>query len=104
MAQLLSPKARLWISGRKRQKKQRPLLLKRPIWMHCASLGEFEQGRPLLESIKKQYPDVPLLLTFFSPSGYEIRKSYPHVDDVRYLPLDTPAQMARFVKKIDPRS
>ena len=59
------------------------------IWMHCASLGEFEQGRPILEKLKLQYPNHKLVLTFFSPSGYEVRKNYELVDVVCYLPLDS---------------
>lgn len=65
------------------------------VWFHAASLGEFEQGRPLIESIKKNYPNQKILLTFFSPSGYEVRKNYPFVDEVLYLPIDTSAN-ARF--------
>jgi len=62
----------------------------RPIvWVHCASLGEFEQGRPIIEAIRKQHPDYRILLTFFSPSGYEIRKNYDLADYICYLPADT---------------
>lgn len=73
------------------------------IWFHCASLGEFEQGRPLMEKIKQQHPRQPLLLTFFSPSGYEIRKNYKGVDYVCYLPLDTAANAATFLDIIQPQ-
>ena len=59
------------------------------IWMHCASLGEFEQGRPIIEELKQIYPHKKLVLTFFSPSGYEVRKNYKLADVVCYLPLDT---------------
>lgn len=81
-------KAKQWVEGRK----------KRPepsndqdswVWFHAASLGEFEQGRPLIEALKKQYPQLKISLTFFSPSGYEIRKNYPLADEVLYLPIDT---------------
>ncbi len=71
--------------------------------MHCASLGEFEQGRPLLEEIRKEYPHYKLLLTFFSPSGFEIRKKYEGADAVFYLPIDTPANAKRFVSIVKPK-
>ncbi len=67
------------------------------IWFHCASLGEFEQGRPVLESFKQQYPAYSILLTFFSPSGYEVRKHYPQADFICYVPWDTPARAEAFV-------
>lgn len=76
---------------------------KRPVWIHAASLGEFEQGRPLIERIRREHPDVPILLTFFSPSGYEVRKNYPLVDCVTYLPVDTPANARCFVETVNPR-
>ena len=60
------------------------------IWVHASSLGEFEQGRPLIEKIKAQYPDYKILLTFFSPSGFEVRKNYDGADVICYLPFDTP--------------
>ena len=59
------------------------------VWVHAASLGEFEQGRPIMEKIKEKHPDMKILLTFFSPSGYEVRKNYEGADIVCYLPLDT---------------
>ncbi|MEQ9301060.1 MAG: glycosyltransferase N-terminal domain-containing protein [Cyclobacteriaceae bacterium] len=68
-----------------------------PIWIHAASLGEFEQGRPIIESIKSQYPKTKILLTFFSPSGYEVRKNYSQADIVTYLPFDTPANAKAFL-------
>ena len=67
------------------------------LWFHAASLGEFEQGRPLIERIRKQYPQYKILLTFFSPSGYEVRKNYDGADIVCYLPLDTPRNVRRFL-------
>ncbi len=67
------------------------------IWVHAASLGEFEQGRPIIEAIRAQYPHYKILLTFFSPSGYDIRKNYPGADYVSYLPVDTAANARRFV-------
>ena len=70
------------------------------IWFHVASLGEFEQGRPLIESLKSQYPNQKVLITFFSPSGYEIKKDYKYADLVLYLPFDTPENARRFLSKI----
>lgn len=70
--------------------------------MHCASLGEFEQGRPVLEAIREQYPGYALLLTFFSPSGYELRKKYPGVDFVFYLPVDSPYSAKSFLDIVQP--
>ena len=72
------------------------------IWVHCASLGEFEQGRPLIEHIKKQYPAYQILLTFFSPSGYEIRKNYEQADYVCYLPVDTLSNVRKFLDLVNP--
>lgn len=72
------------------------------VWMHCASLGEFEQGRPLLEEMKQQYPSYKFLLTFFSPSGYEIRKDYDGADWVFYLPLDGARNAKRFLEIVHP--
>lgn len=72
------------------------------IWFHAASLGEFEQGRPLIEKIKKEYPNYKILLTFFSPSGYEVRKNYEQADIVTYLPIDTVANAQRFLRIVRP--
>ncbi|MFM8914281.1 MAG: 3-deoxy-D-manno-octulosonic acid transferase [Flammeovirgaceae bacterium] len=72
------------------------------VWVHCASLGEFEQGRPIIELIKEQRHDLKILLTFFSPSGYEIRKNYAQADYVYYLPWDTPGNAQRFVQIVKP--
>jgi 3-deoxy-D-manno-octulosonic-acid transferase len=107
LASPFNTKARLWINGRK------GLIRKisghftpddRVVWFHAASLGEFEQGRPLMEAIRNNQPDVKLLLTFFSPSGYEVRKNYPLADLVCYLPLDTQYLMKRFVNEVNPES
>jgi len=97
-------KARQWIRGRKGLMKKikstigpaLPL-----IWFHCSSLGEFEQGRPLIESIRKRDPGRNILLTFYSPSGYEIRKDYPGADFVFYLPLDTRRNARRFLRVLN---
>ena len=72
------------------------------IWMHCASLGEFEQGRPIIEKLKVQYPTYKLVITFFSPSGYEIRKNYEVADVVCYLPLDSKKNAKQFLTVVHP--
>ncbi|MFN6944027.1 MAG: 3-deoxy-D-manno-octulosonic acid transferase [Cytophagaceae bacterium] len=72
------------------------------IWFHTASLGEFEQARPIMEALKEKHPDLSIILTFFSPSGYEIRKNYAYADHVYYLPADTPANAEKFIEIIDP--
>ena len=73
------------------------------IWVHAASLGEFEQGRPLMDRIRKFHPEYKILLTFFSPSGYEVRKNYPGADVVTYLPIDTPKNVAAFISAVQPK-
>lgn len=72
------------------------------VWFHAASLGEFEQGRPVIEALKKVQPTCKILLTFFSPSGYEVRKNYNGADIVCYLPLDTPRNAKRFIDLVNP--
>lgn len=99
IAALWNPKARLWIAGRKAKL---PAFGAPVIWMHCASLGEFEQGRPVLEGVKQRFRGYNILLTFFSPSGYEIRKNYTGADAVLYLPLDGKKSAADFIEKINP--
>lgn len=74
----------------------------RLVWFHAASLGEFEQGRPVMEALKKSRPDTKIILTFFSPSGYEIRKNYQGADYIYYLPSDTPRHARRFVELVRP--
>lgn len=76
--------------------------LSKYVWFHAASLGEFEQGRPLMERIRKEHPQYKILLTFFSPSGYEVRKNYEGADIICYLPLDTPLNVRRFFRLIHP--
>ena len=73
------------------------------IWVHCASLGEFEQGRPVIEKLKESYPNHKILITFFSPSGYEVRKNYPGADYVFYLPLDTAKNARKFLNIVYPQ-
>ncbi|MFM7725949.1 MAG: 3-deoxy-D-manno-octulosonic acid transferase, partial [Flavobacteriales bacterium] len=72
------------------------------MWFHCASLGEFEQGRPVIERIRRDFPRYRMLLTFFSPSGYEIRKAYNRVDGVFYLPADTQSNARDFLEIVRP--
>lgn len=72
------------------------------VWMHCSSLGEFEQGRPVMEAIRQQYPNVKVLLTFFSPSGYEVRKNNSGADYVMYLPIDSRANARKFINIVQP--
>ncbi|MCM1111507.1 MAG: hypothetical protein NC336_09880 [Clostridium sp.] len=74
----------------------------RPVWIHAASLGEFEQGRPLIERFRREHPEQKILLTFFSPSGYEVRKNYPLADCVCYLPFDTPGRVRAFLDAARP--
>ncbi|MCX6234887.1 MAG: 3-deoxy-D-manno-octulosonic acid transferase [Bacteroidetes bacterium] len=93
-------KAAKWIQGRRNQfdhisqaiKTERPL-----VWFHCASLGEFEQGRPVLEAFRREHPDFLVLLTFFSPSGYEVRRNYPDADYIFYLPFDIRKNAEKFI-------
>ncbi|ADB41796.1 3-deoxy-D-manno-octulosonic acid transferase [Spirosoma linguale] len=102
-----NPKARLWVEGRRNWSDRLRQLLggnAQPIaWFHAASLGEFEQGRPVIEAFREVYPDYKILLTFFSPSGYEVRKDYDGADYILYLPADTPANARQFVTLVRPR-
>ncbi len=101
---LFNPKAKLFINGRKNtytQIAQKINPNEKQIWFHFASLGEFEQGRPVLEKLKSLYPAKKIVVTFFSPSGYEIRKNYA-LADVFYLPIDTAANAKRFIASINP--
>ena len=99
-------KARIWYDGRTGLLPKIATAFagntKPVIWVHCASLGEFEQGLPVMEALRKQYPGHLLLLTFFSPSGYEIRKGHPVADLVFYLPMDSQANAARFFDLVKP--
>jgi 3-deoxy-D-manno-octulosonic-acid transferase len=106
IASFFNEKAKKWRAGRKDifiklkeaiQDSAQPLA-----WFHCASLGEFEQGRPVIETFRKKFPDYKILLTFFSPSGYEVRKDYKEVDYVFYLPLDTPYNAKQFIEIVKP--
>jgi 3-deoxy-D-manno-octulosonic-acid transferase len=108
LAAFFSGKANSWVQGRRgifkkmdmalqNRDKNRPLL-----WMHCASLGEFEQGRTVLESLRNEMPGLQVFLTFFSPSGYEIRKNYQGADWVFYLPSDTARHASAFLQLLQP--
>ena len=122
---LWNVKARLWLQGRRQWQKvlqqkiktlsnfpkagefeetsQQEKNINAPIWIHCASLGEFEQGRPIIEAIKLKYPTTQIILTFFSPSGYEVQKNYAQADVVMYLPLDTSSNAKKFIQIIQPQ-
>lgn len=105
-ASFFNEKAKLWVQGRKNifqtirnsfsDKKEKR------IWFHCASLGEFEQGKPIIESVKKNYPEFKIVVSFFSPSGYEVRKNDSIADYVFYLPLDGPNHAKNFLDLIQP--
>ena len=82
--------------------KNAPLHNKKVVWFHAASLGEFEQGRSVIEKLKKEQKDIFILLTFFSPSGYEVRKNYKYVDCVSYLPIDTPKNVKKMYDLVNP--
>jgi 3-deoxy-D-manno-octulosonic-acid transferase len=106
-ASLFHPKAKAFVTGRSGLLKKVSRFFNsettRPvIWVHCASLGEFEQGRPIIETIKKEFPRYKVLLTFFSPSGFEVRKNYPFADLVTYIPLDTPRNAEKFISAVKP--
>lgn len=103
---LFNEKAKLFVSGRKDWKNKLAASIDRNaqyIWFHCASLGEFEQGRPVIEEVKKQFPEYKIILTFFSPSGYEIQKNYNKADVVCYLPMDTKKNAKNFLTLINPK-
>lgn len=98
-------KARNWVDGRKAvfdEIKSKVNPQEKKIWFHCASLGEFEQARPVIELFKQRNPAFKVLLTFFSPSGYEVRKNYSGADYVFYLPADTSANARKFIELIKP--
>jgi 3-deoxy-D-manno-octulosonic-acid transferase len=99
-----NPKARSWLRGRKNLVKSisREVDPSGPVtWFHCSSLGEFEQGRPVIEKIRRERPGVKILLTFYSPSGYEVRKNYPEADHIFYMPLDTRRNAAKFFGSVN---
>ena len=108
LIRLVSPfneKARLWCEGRKGLiERMRNMLAgaNNIVWIHSSSLGEFEQGRPIVDYIRENYPDRKILLTFFSPSGYEMRKNYPNADYVFYIPADTRCEVRQFLDIVNP--
>ncbi|MEO6612823.1 MAG: glycosyltransferase N-terminal domain-containing protein [Chitinophagaceae bacterium] len=105
IASLFNPKAKKWVLGRKDifKKLENAIPPGEPvIWVHCASLGEFEQGKPVIEELKKMGTGHRILLTFFSPSGYEVQKDYKGADWVFYLPLDGPRNAKRFLEIVHP--
>jgi 3-deoxy-D-manno-octulosonic-acid transferase len=98
-------KAAAWVEGRKNVFSHLQSAIKpgdRFIWMHCSSAGEFEQGKPVLEALKKAYPTKKILLTFFSPSGYTVAKAYTAADVISYLPLDTRKNAEAFFRLVKP--
>ncbi len=103
VASIVNPKAKMLLTGRK----SFPVIPKKSngevrVWMHCASLGEFEQGRPVIEKIKNDYPGVKVILTFFSPSGYNIIKNYKGADFVFFLPEDSRRNAKKFIAAVEP--
>ena len=105
LAALFDSRASLWVKGRKNWEEKIAEKISprdRIVWIHCASLGEFEQGRPVIEAIKRDMTEFKIMLTFFSPSGYEIRKNYDNADCISYLPLDTPANASSFIRLVHP--
>lgn len=105
MASLFNKKARCFLEGRQDLflKAKQQINPKTPlIWFHAASLGEFEQGKPIIEQCKKDFPSYKILVTFFSPSGYELRKNDETADYVFYLPLDTPSNMKKWLDIVNP--
>lgn len=102
---LFNKKIRLFVDGRKESFGKLSTLKQedKVIWIHAASLGEFEQGRPIIEQLKKEYPTYKIVLTFFSPSGYEIRKDYEKADVVCYLPIDSQRNVKKFLEIVNPK-
>ena len=105
LAALWHGKARLWSEGRRNIFERMEAAVRpsdRIVWVHAASLGEFEQARPIIERLRAEHPEYKILLTFFSPSGYEIRKNYEGADYVFYLPADPPSNARRFLDIVHP--
>lgn len=103
---LFNPKAKKWLNGRKRLldkiERETAGFKGETLWVHCSSLGEFEMARPIMEQLKQSDSKLRIVLTFFSPSGFEVRKNYQIADHVFYLPLDTASNAKQFVKAIKP--
>ncbi|MDR0793792.1 MAG: 3-deoxy-D-manno-octulosonic acid transferase [Chitinophagaceae bacterium] len=106
LAALFNPKARLWLEGRKNIFEKLSSVIAGNtaplVWFHCASLGEFEQGQPLMKAYKTQYPEHKILLTFFSPSGYEVQKNDKNADYIFYLPMDSRPSAKKFLSITKP--
>ncbi|WGH74356.1 glycosyltransferase N-terminal domain-containing protein [Tenacibaculum tangerinum] len=104
MVALFNKKIQLFYKGRKETFSKLNSVSKtdKVIWFHAASLGEFEQGRPIIEELKQRCSDYKIVVTFFSPSGYEIRKNYPLADVICYVPLDTKSNVKKFLKQVHP--
>ena len=106
LAALFNRKAKLFLQGRNDWRSLYKATLQeieKPIWVHCASLGEFEQGRPLIEKIRQDFPSKKIVVTFFSPSGFEIQKNYKSANTVLYLPLDTKKNAKDFLEILKPQ-
>ncbi len=108
VASLKKEKAKQWVDGRKNWEKElenktKNLLLKNCIWIHCASYGEFEQGKPLIEALSDKFKDLKIVVTFFSPSGYEAFKNWNGANAVFYLPLDTKRNARKFLEILQPK-
>lgn len=106
LAGLFNPKAKAWVEDRvglwDKVNSLSPAPAQGRVWCHCASLGEFEMARPVIEALQAQKPGISVVVTFFSPSGYRVRKDFPGCEAVLCLPLDTPSNALRFVKSINP--
>ena len=105
IAQFFSKKMKLFVSGRKGVFEKLKISIAeedKTIWFHCASLGEYEQGLPIMEAVKKKFPKHKIVITFFSPSGYEVKKNTPIADVVVYLPLDTKPNAQKFIELLHP--
>lgn len=102
IASLFNPKAKQWLTGRAAQNVAVTPTASKTVWMHCASLGEFEQGRPVIEALKNTSPDIRIVLTFFSASGYEACKNYKEADYIFYLPMDNIFTAKKFIDAINP--
>jgi len=106
IASFFNQKARFWVNGRKNLLNNIEAILpenERRIWIHCASLGEFEQGRPVIERLKSLNQGIKIVLTFFSPSGFEVRKNFKGADYIFYLPQDTKTNAKKFISLINPK-
>lgn len=105
LASSWNPKAKQWVQGRKNLFEELEKKIHRQdkmVWFHCASAGEFEQGKPVIEQVKKYYPSYKIIVSFFSPSGFHAGKKYEHADIITYLPIDNRKNASRFVEQIRP--